>query len=316
MLRSPHPLPGRFNRPVTRETRRLVKHSLKRPHASLQRRWQRSLQRLQRRGEALKHIAGRAVLVLVPLALVFCLCVLLFSPLLHLQQMSITRSDPRIDVEHIQRSLAPLFGRHLFFLPPSEVHDLVVDAVPDLASVEVVKQYPSSLALRLTLHPIIAKLTIDDPDLPKQTGSGAVEPSQAGKEFLTAKGMYVVYSDAQVQPGIAYSATGGALPVLRIVDWGVRPVPWQPLLEPTLLHSLFEAERELAGQFNQKTTGRTVYLRAREYHLHIGNISLWFDLRSPLSEQLRRYSLFLRSADKDTVKEYVDLRLADRIIYR
>jgi hypothetical protein len=59
-----------------------------------------------------------------------------------------------------------------------------------------------------------------------------------------------------------------------------------------------------------------VYLRSREFHLQTAKYSLWFDMRSPLAQQIDRYRLFLQSAGAGAAKVYVDLRLQDRIVYR
>ncbi len=216
--------------------RELVRKRHKRPQASVHRRFQRMRQRMQRRAETLRRMFVRFLMAAVPLALLLTVGVLLFSPMLHVQEMRIERTDARIDVEQIQEALAPLFGKHLFFLSQQEVRVLVREAVPDLESLTVTKQYPSSLSLHLTIDPVAARLIIDDPD-----NSGAAR-SGSGSDFLSEHGMYVVYSDAQVQASKERTSSGVLLPVIHIVDWGVRPQPWQALIDRSMLDVMNEAE--------------------------------------------------------------------------
>ena len=79
---------------------------------------------------------------------------------------------------------------------------------------------------------------------------------------------------------------------------------------------MHNAEQALDEQFGQKVRSRSVYLRAQEFHLLTQQYSLWFDLKSPLEAQLLRYRLFLQTVGKDTAKEYIDLRLTDRVVYK
>ena len=59
-----------------------------------------------------------------------------------------------------------------------------------------------------------------------------------------------------------------------------------------------------------------VYVRAQEFHIRTNKVTLWFDLRSSLSVQLQRFREFLKTVPLDQAKEYVDLRIADKIIYK
>lgn len=234
--------------------------------------------------------------------------VVLFSPLLEVREIRVVRSDRRVDVEQVQRSLGPLFGEHLLFLTQKQVTPLLAASVPDLRSAVIDKQYPSTLIVRLELEPIVALLEIVDPSgnvSSAVTGSGAA----ALGDYLTANGTYVVYP-----PSVVQSGTGTA--IVRIVDWGVRPEPWRHLLDTTMLERVAQAEQMLQEQFGETISQRVVYLRSREFHLQTSRHSLWFDMRSPISEQIDRYRLFLQSAGADAATVYVDLRLQDKIIYR
>lgn len=315
MLRSPRRLPQRFNRPVTPQTKRLVERRLKRKRQFLRQRVQRSVQRLQRRAGSLRKVFLQFATLIVSGTVLLFIGIALFSPVLEIREVRVARSDPRIDQEQIQQAISPLIGEHLFFLSTQQVTDLLEKSVPDLRDASVSKQYPSTLRIRVTLDPIIARLAIDDPDRQETgtgaaaTGSGAVEAPKGG-DYLTSEGLYVTYFPSQVQ------STSGTLLNLRVIDWGVRPEPWKRLVEPQFLDVIRQAESELKSQFGMQIRSREVYLRAREYHLLTARHALWFDLRSPLPEQLQRYRMFLQNVGPDAAKEYVDLRLKDKIVYK
>ncbi len=240
----------------------------------------------------------------------------MFSPILQIREISIARSDPRIDAEQVHSYVGSLYGEHLFFISTQEVQDILEASIPDLVRADIIKQYPSTLHIRVHLDPIIAQLTIDEPDTSAQeTGTGAAVAATGavvipeGGEFLTQKGLYVVYQPSQVE-------TGSGLLQLHMVDWGVRPEPWKQLVDPKMLDLMRSAEAELETQFGIATKSRSIYLRAREFHLQIQQHTLWFDTRSPLPEQLQRYRFFLQSVGPGAATQYVDLRLKDKIVYR
>lgn len=231
------------------------------------------------------------------------LLLLLFSPLLHLREITIRRLNPRLDIEHVQQVLSPLFGRHLLFLSSGEVKEMLSANMNDIDSIEVEKEYPSKLVVTIGLHPLIAWLEIVDPDAEAamETGTGA------GADFLTEEGVYVTAVTQQEAEG---------LQTIRLVDWGVRPLPGEALVPPEVLTRLQETREALRQQFGHIVELQTIYLRGQEYHLLADGISLWFDMRSSLEQQLQRYRLFLQSVPRSEVRQYIDLRLTDRIVYQ
>jgi hypothetical protein len=313
MLRTPRRLPQRFNRPVSSRTRSLVERRHQRQKQYRTERFKRLVHKLQRRAASLRAVAVRFALFIVIGLVLLGIGLAVFSPILNVREIRVSRSDPRIDVERIQRALSDLFGERLPVVSAQHVEELLQAAVPDLAEAEISKQYPSTLQVRITLDPIIAKLRIGEPDQDPGAGSGALAGSgvvlPSGSDFLTTEGMYVVYRDSQVQAG------SGTLE-LDVVDWAVRPAPWKQLVSPTLLQAMGQAEEEMRTEFGHSISRRAVYIRAREFHLQTESYALWFDLRSPLEEQVLRYRFFLEFADRGAVREYIDLRLKDKVVYR
>ncbi len=253
-------------------------------------------------------------LIFVAIILLLLLGIGIFSPILNVREIHVARSDGRLDSVLIQQALEPLFGRRMPFVSVEDLPALLMadlpdqhrPAVPDLSTVTISKNYPSSLEVRLTLRPIAYRLSIDTPDQKAPTSV----PAGSGSDFMTKDGLYVRYTLHQS------SGSSATLPQIHIVDWSVKPSPWKPLLTADFLETMKKAEAELQTQYGQTIKSRTVYVRAREYHLQTQTLSLWFDLKSPLEEQLARYHLFLQTVPPGTAKQYVDLRITGKVIYK
>lgn len=314
-MRSASRLPRRLRRPVSRGTRSFVQNRHRRHKEWRRERWRRTARRAQHSASQIIGVFRRWFLFIALMACLAAFGLLLFSPLVEVRQIHIQRSQARLDLEHVQKILAPLFGRHLLFLSSHEILALLRPEIPDLQDMSIRKQYPSDLSVRITLRPIVAALTIEEPvgsapasspTIAKGSGSVTTLPDSA-YDYLTDNGIYVVSPVA---------VSGAALPTFRIVDWAVRPVPGTSLIGPELMNRMQDAEKILVADFSAQIRSRTVFLRAREFHINTGKIALWFDTRSPLPEQLTRYRTFLKTVPAGEAKQYVDLRLAGKIVYR
>lgn len=307
MLRTARRLPRRFNRRISSRTQAIVRQRRARSREYAFERIRRIAQRIRRRMIVRKSTVVAILSGVAAAAVLAAIGFLLFSPFMAVHEVRVQRTDPRIDFEQVQNALEPVYGRRMFFLSAQDVRQMLHEAIPDLAGVEVAKDYPRSIVLQLQYDPIVAQLQIRDPDgvIINHLGSGA----GLGADYLTSKGMYVVYPDSVV-------GSGTQLPLVDIVDWGVRPGPWTELIEPEMLDTIQKAELALLEQFSLQTTQRTVYVRAHEFHLALAHFSLWFDLRSPLEEQLQRLRIFINAVGLDVPKEYVDLRVKDAVMYK
>lgn len=232
---------------------------------------------------------------------------LAFSPVVQVREIRVQRSDPRLDIEKVQKALSPLFGRHLLFLPRYEVNEILTETVPDILEVQTNKNYPSELVVRIQLRPVLARLTIETPQQFTVQSGGVIRatPQSFQYDYVTDNGIYVV-SPQQL--------SGSTHFIVR--DWTLRPVPGTQILSPEKLLFLRDSEAALQQEFSKRVTGRVIYMRAQEVHLQLGNISVWFDARSPLAGQLERLRTFVQAVGWGEARQYVDLRLAGRIVYR
>ncbi len=230
---------------------------------------------------------------------------LLLSPVGRVEEIRVSRADPRLDIEEVQKILSPLFKQHLLVLSARQVRDLLSVEIPDIQEVHVRKRYPSQLFVQIDLEPLIARLEIVDPEQEQRADS--LTQSGSTFDYLTSGGIYVTTSVVEKSK---------ALPLLRVVDWGVRPAPEDALLSTEFIRRMEEIEGILTTQFGQQVNARTVYLRAQEFHLRVGTVSLWFDVRGSLEDQMRRFRTFLGAVGLANAREYVDLRLSGRVIFK
>lgn len=294
-------IPRRFVRPVSKRTQSVVARRHGRALGDrMNRKWRWWSRGIQRNVLGWKRAFLRWIVVALLGLTILTIAIVFFSPIGKVEEIRVVRTDPRLDIEEVIQTLSPLFGRYLVGISTREVKIMLDDRFQDIASVDVNKRYPSQLLLRITLDPIVARLRILDPTQPK-AGSGVMLGS------LTDRGIFTLTEGP---------SGSGALAIIDVTDWAVRPEPGVYLLPPAFLRQITEAEAILRTQFGQTVTRRVAYLRAQEFHFAVQNVSLWFDVRSPLESQLQRYRTFLQSVGLQTAKEYVDLRIADKVIYR
>lgn len=298
-----HRLPRKFRRTVTREMRHFVERRRRHQYGYVWERWRRLCLRVCASMQRMRMRVVRVLCFGALLLLLFGVGMILFSSIFTVREIRVIREDLRTDVERVQKTLAPLFGKHLFFVAPGQVQILLKKAFADVDESTVMKRYPSRLDVRIHLRPLSARLLIEDSASPSDEGSG-----QVVGDYLTENGLYVTYAPAQIPE------SDKLLPI-RVVDWGVRPQPGEYLLDPLLVERMREAQHILIEQFGYTVRGRVVYVRAQEFHILTDKYELWFDMRSSLDDHIHRYRLFLKAMGGDIPRKYVDLRLTDRVVY-
>ncbi len=309
-LRPPSRLPKSLNRPTGPMAQSIAKRYSRAPARGFKRRREQFGRNTRRWNKSLKvfWVEFRMWLAILLAAVILVgICTLLFSPIFNVKQIQIRRQDPRIDIEEIQQALSPLFQGRLLFVSKAQVTEMLSEQFPDIRSVDIEKTYPSTLAVSLYLDPVIAELDLEGEDQPVVTGTGATETGSMTYAYVTSRG-HAVFSSIKLSKE--------KLPRIILVDWGVRPANRSLVIAPAVLRTLFDARNTLQTDFGYQVTGMTMYLRAQEFHIRLEKVSLWFDLSSPLDVQFRRFREFLRSLSLDQVKEYIDLRISDRVIYK
>lgn len=345
LKRPRRPLPRRFSRRVTPSMRSFAARRHQRAKLHSRERLRKLRRRLSGRLAAVRAFAGRWWIAMLSCAAAGVIALALFSPILDIRDIRIVRSQGRVNIGAVQHALIPLFGKHMLFVQSRDIEQTVRAVVPDLDTIEIRKQYPSRLYLRITVKPLIARLQFEGQKTATPVAPGNVQAALAesaaataklransgadvlasasgaaagsgrliapleGKvhEYITGNGLYIATASAE---------SGSVLPLIRVTDWSEKPAVGAPLISTEFLERLLGTERLLTEEFGHRVTARIMYVHAREYHLVIGKTELWFDLESPLPEQLGRYRTFLKAAGPAAATKYVDLRLTGRVVYR
>lgn len=309
-MKASRKLPKRFNRQAGPLTKSLARSYYGGPQRRMRRRkemfarWGRKMARFSDMvlSEFRLWLAiGTGIIILTVAA------ALLFAPFFDVREMKVRRQDPRIDPEEIQQTLSPLFKQRLVLVTRSQVASMLQAEYPEIERVEISKDYPSTLSVSVYLESVAAEVIIAD-DADVNAGSGSTTGS--GRDlytYVTRKGTFVTSP---------IRLTGGPYPKLTVTDWGIRPQNRTTLLTPEFLQTIFLARDALRRDFGLQSQNISIYLRAQEFHIKTNKATLWFDLRSPLNVQFQRFREFLKTLSLDQAKEYIDLRIADKIIYK
>ncbi len=250
------------------------------------------------------------LVITVGIVIVTVSSVLLFAPFFNVRRINIERRDPRIDPGEIQQTLSPLFNQRLVLITKAQVSSMLEAVYPDITSVSIGKEYPSTLSVFIALEPVIAEVVMEESGTKEtDTQSGAVRAGTGTVQYayVTTQGTYVTSP---------IRLTKEKLERIVITDWGIVPQNRTKLLTSEVLRTIFLARDTLRRDFGLQPTKIIVYLRAQEFHIKTPKGTLWFDERTDLPMQFQRFREFLKEISLDQVKEYIDLRIADKIVYK
>jgi hypothetical protein len=313
-LKVPGRLPKRFNRVAGTATRSLARRTYAGQERIRRRRHERMARWSRRAVRIGNTIASefRVWLIMATGGIAIALAaVLLFAPFFDVRTIHIRRQDARIDPEEVQETLSPLFRQRLVLVTRAQVSALLQSQYIDIERVEILKEYPSTLNVTIFTDPVMATITIDESGAPEAQGSGGLLPAANTGASLQ---LYVTTRGYFVTSPVPLSAA--PLEQLTVTDWSMRPQNRTRFLSPEFLQTVFHARDTLRRDFGLESTEITLFIRAQEFHIRTEKGTLWFDAQSPLSMQFQRLREFLKTVSFDQVKSYVDLRIADKVIYK
>ena len=310
-LKAPRRLPRHLRRPASSFTRSLARKYCGGSERAARRRRERLLRFLRRIGRGSSFFLSEFrvwLLIGITVVLLTTATILLFAPIFDVREIHVRRQNPRIDIEEIQQILTPLFKQRLLLITKGQVASMLQAEYPDIERVEIGKEYPSSLIVSMYLEPVVAAVTIEEPLVTPSTQSGGALAASGAYMYVTKSGIFVI-SPIKLTSSLP-------IEILRVTDWGIRPQNRTRVISPSFLQTIFSARDILRTDFGLAVKDIVVYLRARELHIRTNRVTLWFDLTSPLPIQFQRFREFLKSLSLDQVKEYIDLRVADKIVYK
>lgn len=309
-LRSPRRLPKSLNRSTSPYSLSIARKHARSPDRMARRKHERRLRFFKRCSKFASLVASelRAWLIIgIGTIVVAILLALLFSPFFDVRQITIQRQDPRIDLAEVQQLLSPLFRQRLILITRNQVASILKPQFPDIDTISIEKEYPSTLIISMTLEPVVARVLIDDSDTVPAVQSGALVES-GSYAYVTRSGLYVLSPIAL--------ASSTPIPLLHFTDWGIRPQNRSRIVASDFMEKIFVARDILRADFGLTTLDIVVYVRAQEFHIRTNKTTFWFDLKSTLPAQFQRLRQFLKNMTLDQAKQYIDLRIEDKIIFQ
>ncbi len=298
----------RSSSPLSRSLARKYTGGSKRAARRRRERRMRFFRRFSRIGSLFLYEFRVWLIIGISVCILTTAAILIFAPIFDVRQIHIRRQDPRVDIAEIEQTLAPLFRQRLVLVTKNQVAAMLQNEYPDIEQVEVQKNYPSTLDITIVLEPVVASVTIDDPLEGTSTQSGSALSATGAFDYLTRSG-YFVMSPIKLVSSVPIEN-------LHVTDWGIMPQNRTQIIAPSFLKTIFSARDALRTDFGLTVKDIVVFLRAREFHIRTNKVTLWFDLTSPLSVQFQRFREFLKNFPLEQAKEYIDLRIADKIVYK
>ncbi len=248
-------------------------------------------------------------MALLVIIFVIGISVLLFSPTFDVRQITVRRQDPRVNPGTVQELLTPLFQERLVLVTQKQVQAYLEDEYPDLSAVTITKKYPSTLVVSVALKPVVAALLL---------GSSEGNAPETDIELTpqTASGMYAYITSTGLYEESLVPLSKQQLQTLVLTDWGIKPQPKDHILGSAYFSTILRARDALRRDFGLTEKSIILYLRANEFHIRTDRVTLWFDFSSPLSVQFGRLRELLKVVPFEQIKTYVDLRIANKVVYR
>ena len=310
-LRGAQRLPKRFNRATSSYSRSLAGHHFLSQDRRIRRRREQRMRFLKKFSKVwtLFALEFRAwLLISVSAVIIAIVSVLLFAPFFDVRHIIVRRQESRIQPEDIEQTLRSLYRQRLILVSKGQIWSLLSAAYPDIASIDIKKTYPSTLTVTVYAEEVAAAVIIDDGSTSPASQTGDTIVGSGAYAYITKSG-YFITSPIKI-------ISKNPIPTLHLSDWGIHPQNRTRALQPKFLEQIFVARDALRTDFGLQVKDIVVYVRAQEFHIRTNKVTLWFDLRSPLSVQFQRFREFLKTLSIDQAKEYIDLRIADKIVYK
>lgn len=209
--------------------------------------------------------------------------------------------DPSLETqvifEEIRESLTKSLGSNLLFINESELEDKIISAFPQLETIKVKKDYPSTIVLEFQEYPLTANIINESPNLRKS---------------------YVINS---IGFAIKEDYENPQLPYIRLIS--DEPAnPETPIIEAINLNIIMDTIAYYEEKFGMGVSEIIYKPTPREVHLITEKgFAIMLDIQKSTEDQLKKLKKVLVKLDIYTQPlEYIDLRIAgnngDKIIYK
>lgn len=219
------------------------------------------------------------------------IAIALFSPYFEIKKIRFVRDNPLLDIEKLETSLEPFYGRNLLFVSEKDITELLQAEYPEFRSIQMNEKWPSEIELQIT----VAKPFVNI--LNEETAN-----------------FWVVSDDGVVLEPHAQEN----LPTIHIYQYQKPIAPRDKLFEKKTIQALFEAQKFIEDDLEIPIEKIDLFLVSREVHLISDTgMALWIDLAQEIFPQVKKLQLadekiglYLKSFD------HIDLRIPEQIFYK
>ncbi len=197
----------------------------------------------------------------------------------------------------VKETALSYINKNLIFFDTSVINEKLINDHRELQEVEIEKDYPNTLVIKIIEYPLTANIINESPNLKKT---------------------YIINSQGLV---IKENLENKSLPYIRIKS----DEPFNPKMEvmpPEKLNYILESMAYFKDKFGMRISEAEYKPIAREVHLSTEkNFNIWLDMQIPYETQFRKLKTALVKLDiyKENL-QYIDLRIAgengDKIIYK
>jgi hypothetical protein len=207
--------------------------------------------------------------------------------------------DPYLNIVGMAQILEYTKGKNIFLLSDNSLTNIFLDRFPEIAEIEISKEYPSTLVVRAKTFPIVAQWKYYDHGIGTDILGGV---NQKGVFFdgEMPDNLFLIEEKAQQE----YETKKGN-----------RIISEQSLLE------ILSTRNEIETLTSLKISSAQYLKDAQEIHFYSEeNTSFWFLLGVPLTEQLEKLKIVLLeqgyTVEELKKKAYFDLRIKNSFIIK
>ena len=213
-----------------------------------------------------------------------------FSPYFKLKSIVVERQDPLINIETIQKELKDFYGENTLFLPREAISDVLKNTFPEFQNIKVSNNWPDEINVSIEMAESIYTILNEE---------------DATFHTITNKGITLEKKE------------GTDLPVLKLLQYK-KPIQSRiELISPEHLSFTQKGKDLLENDLKLELKEIHYLYAAQEIHFITGsNTALWFSLRIPLEDQLRRLGLGADRAKLYTnPPAHIDLRIPSQFYW-
>ncbi len=215
----------------------------------------------------------------------------LLSPYFHIKKITVNREATGVDIEAVQATLKPFYGKNLIFLDTQHLKKTLLQNFLDFRTVEVKEQWPDQIVITVKLSP--PAFTLFDMET-------------ANFSTISADGV------------ILSNKSDDQLPTIKVKGLSKPLLPGTKFIEATALEKIKKIEAELLAQVDTGTQEIILLPDAQEVHfITLRNTALWFDLRTNIDEQIQKLKLGAKEIGLHSKPiEHVDLRIPNQLFWK